>query len=100
MLKAKKKNKKIQIYNKAYFKINTKKNKKKFIDLNLTIDTNDTIDYNGENDLNEPFEDIFMKTARNKWRNNKKENLTIKKNEENKPKIKEKKIKNSEEKIK
>ena len=91
MLKAKKKNKQIQIYNKAYFKINTKKNKKKFIDLNLTIDTNDTIDYNGENDLNEPFEDIFMKTARNKWRNNKKENLTIKKNEENKPKIKEKK---------
>ena len=48
--------------------------------------------------MNEPFEDIFMKTARNKWRNNKKENLTIKKNEENKPKIKEKKIKNSEEK--
>ena len=101
MFKAKKKNKQIQIYNKAYFKISTektKKNKKKFIDLNLTIDTNDTIDYNGENDLNEPFEDIFMKTARNKWRNNKKENLTIKKNEENKPKIKEKKIKNSEEK--
>ena len=93
MLKAKKKNKQIQIYNKAYFKINTKKNKKKFIDLNLTIDTNDTIDYNGENDLNEPFEDIFMKTARNKWRNNKKENLTIKKNEENKPKIKGKKKK-------
>ena len=84
--KMKKKNKQIQIYKKFYINVldtkskkiqnNKTKNKLKhnYINLNQTINEINDFNYDGDNSCSEDsFENMCMKTARNKWRNKKEE---------------------------
>ena len=98
-LQRKKKNKQIQIYNKNFInnyniqnnkiqnKYKSKRNKVIQSNFNLNQTLNETnISEDKDSFLNDSFENICMRTARNKWRNNDKN--IIKKEEKKKEEIK------------